>query len=77
MAEPRISILIVNWNTSELIIRCLDSLPDRVGAYSVETVVVDNGSKDGSAVALKGRTDIDLVLNESNLGYAAAVNQAY
>jgi GT2 family glycosyltransferase len=77
MNEPRVSILIVNWNTSELMSRCLDSLPERVGAYSVETVVVDNGSKDGSAGVLKRRTDIDLTLNDANVGYAAAVNQAY
>ena len=77
MDEPRISILIVNWNTNELVNRCLDSLPESVGAHSVETVVVDNGSKDGSATVLERRTDIDLVLNEANVGYAAAVNQAY
>jgi GT2 family glycosyltransferase len=76
MPPARVSILIVNWNTRALTLRCLDSLPSPA-AWSIETIVVDNGSVDGSATALAARDDIELILNDHNAGYAAAVNQAY
>jgi GT2 family glycosyltransferase len=40
-------------------------------------VVVDNGSVDGSGDVLEQRADVRLIRNTVNLGYAAAVNQAY
>lgn len=74
---PDISVLIVNWNTRELIERCLDSLPAGVGAgRTFETIVVDNASTDGSLDVLAARSDIDLFQNDRNLGFAAAVNQS-
>jgi GT2 family glycosyltransferase len=42
-----------------------------------EVIVVENGSVDGSLASLARRTDIVLIENPTNLGYAAAVNQAY
>jgi GT2 family glycosyltransferase len=73
-----LSILLVNWNTRELTARCLDSLPVGLsGDFRYETIVVDNGSCDGSAEVLAQRSDIRLITNAENLGYAAAVNQAY
>ena len=78
MTDPDVSILIVNWNTRDLVVGCLDALPDAVaGPLSCETIVVDNGSVDGSSEALSARTDITLIPNDANLGFAAAVNQAY
>jgi GT2 family glycosyltransferase len=76
--RSRIAVLIVNWNTRKLVLECLDSLPSGVGPeHDVEVVVIDNGSVDGSGDALAERDDIQLLRNEENLGYAAAVNQAY
>lgn len=75
---PEVSVLVVNWNTCELTSRCLDSLElGMAGEAPYEAIVVDNGSQDGSAEALTRRDDIVLVLNQENLGYARAVNQAY
>lgn len=73
-----LSVLIVNWNTCAATLACLDSLhaaaaPDT----SYETVVVDNGSTDGSRAALEFRDDITLIVNDENRGFAVAVNQAY
>lgn len=77
-ADVRLSILVVNWNTRDLVLRCLDALPAALaGAAGSETVVVDNGSTDGSPEALAARSDIRLVRNDRNLGFAEAVNQAY
>jgi GT2 family glycosyltransferase len=73
-----VSILIVNWNTREAILRCLDALPASIDAQlKYEVIVVDNGSVDGSAEALQKRSDIALISNDENRGFAAAVNQAY
>ena len=77
MTGPRLSILIVNWNTRQRVLECLASLPIDVGRRSCEVIVVDNGSVDGSAEALSANPDITLIRNERNVGYAAAVNQAY
>ena len=78
MQPGLVSILIVNWNTREAVLRCLDALPASVdGELTYEVIVVDNGSVDGSAEALQERTDITLISNLENRGFAAAVNQAY
>jgi GT2 family glycosyltransferase len=77
MRGPVVSILIVNWNTRERVMQCLASLPKDVPGLSREVIVVDNGSVDGSGDALARQADITLVRNERNVGYAAAVNQAY
>ena len=77
MSDLLVSILIVNWNTRELVLECLGSLPKQGTGPSYEIVVVDNGSVDGSGDALSRQTGITLIRNDRNLGYAAAVNQAY
>jgi GT2 family glycosyltransferase len=77
MSDFPVSILIVNWNTRELVLECLRSLPEQETGPSYEVVVVDNGSVDGSGDALAQQTGITLIRNDRNLGYAAAVNQAY
>jgi len=75
---PDISILIVSWNTRDLTRACLDSIPDSVATtMTVETIVIDNGSEDGSVEVLRERDDVELVENGRNLGFAAAVNQAF
>src|SRR4029077_1454380 len=77
MRGPVVSILIVNWNTRERVMGCLASLPKDVPGLSREVIVIDNGSVDGPGEALARQADITLVRNERNVGYAAAVNQAY
>ena len=77
MSDLLVSILIVNWNTRELVLECLRSLPKNGTGPPYEVVVVDNGSVDGSGDALSRQSAITLIRNERNLGYAAAVNQAY
>jgi GT2 family glycosyltransferase len=76
--RPDISVLLLSWNTRELTLECLDSLPGAVDSdMRCQVIVVDNGSRDGSAEALAKRDGIELVANPENRGYAAAVNQAY
>ena len=75
---PEVSVLLVSWNTRELTSQCLDSLPAAVDDdVAYEVIVVENGSVDGSAELLDERSDIRLLRNSENRGYAAAVNQAF
>ena len=77
----RLSIIIVSWNTRDLLARCLESVQregggDR-GAGAIETFVVDNASSDGSAEMVAGRfPSVRLIANRENVGFARANNQA-
>lgn len=78
MSLVDVSVLIVSWNTRDLTLAAVDSLPAAAGAdVRYEVTAVDNGSRDGSGEALARRPDVELVQNQRNRGYAAAVNQAY
>jgi GT2 family glycosyltransferase len=70
-----ISIIIVNWNTKELLLECVSSIKQDANNYKVEIIVVDNASKDGSPQALKDlHPDLKLIQNKENLGFAKANN---
>jgi GT2 family glycosyltransferase len=77
-----LTIIIVSWNTRELLDKCLDSLRSEVmsqslGPSNVEVFVVDNRSQDGSADMVADRHAwVKLITNEENRGFAAANNQA-
>lgn len=74
---PDVSVCIVNWNGAKVLANCLQSL--RVGheGLSVEVIVVDNASSDGSAEKLPTDfPDVILLRNQDNRGFAAANNQA-
>lgn len=77
VADPVLSILIVNWNTRKLLARCLDSLDQHPPDVPFEVIVVDNASSDGSAAMVrKSGRPVRLVENRENVGFAAANNQA-
>jgi len=72
-----LSIIIVNWNTRDLLIQCLDSIFRTVGGLGLEVFVVDNGSTDGSARVVKKRfPEVEVIENRENVGFAEANNQA-
>jgi GT2 family glycosyltransferase/acetyltransferase-like isoleucine patch superfamily enzyme len=77
-AVPDVSILVVTWNSAEDIEACLDSaLAQASATLSVEVVVVDNASTDGTAKRLEAYQDrATVVLLEENTGYAAGNNYA-
>jgi len=78
MSKADISIVIVNWNTKELLRNCLASVfRTRDDTASLEAFVVDNGSTDGSQDMVKAEfPGVRLIENETNRGFAAANNQA-
>lgn len=68
------SIIIVNWNGRDHLVRCLDAL-ERQTAHDFEVIVVDNASSDGSVEAIRSRFPaVRVIRNERNLGFAAGNN---
>jgi len=77
-AAPRLSVLLVNWNTADLLESCLESLAGDLRSGRCEVIVVDNGSSDDSAARVAARhPEVQLIRNERNLGFTRATNQAW
>jgi GT2 family glycosyltransferase len=76
--SPDASIVIVSFNTRDLLRECIRTLYRGAGGVNLETIVVDNASKDGSAdmVAAEFPT-VRLIRSETNLGFAAANNRGF
>jgi len=74
-----LSIIIVNFNTKNLVIDCIESIINSNSKIQHQIIVVDNGSSDGSVSAirkLKVKTNnLILIENKNNLGFAKANNQ--
>lgn len=72
-----LSIVIVNWNTRDLLAQCLRSVYDTAGDLALEVFVVDNASSDGSADMVRREfPQVKLIENAENVGFARANNQA-
>lgn len=72
-----VSIIIVNWNTKELLLDCLSSVTHTTADSRIETIVVDNGSHDGSPQEVRKQfPQVTLIQNAENRGFARANNQA-
>jgi len=71
------SIIIPNWNGKSYLDRCLSSLRNQ--SYSdFETIVVDNGSTDGSQGYIRDNfSDVILLELEKNLGFTGACNAGF
>ena len=73
----KISIIILNWNTRDLLSKCIDSLVQHTRELEPEIIVVDNASTDGSQAMLKEKyPNIRLITNSHNVGFARGNNQA-
>lgn len=71
-----LSIIIVSYNTRDLISTCLDSIVN-INDYDKEVIIVDNASSDGSAEVIRNDyPSVHLIVNGTNRGFAAANNQA-
>lgn len=66
--------MVVNWNRKELLRACLASLARQAGV-TFETIVVDNGSVDGSADMAEREFGARVIRNRENRGFCAANNQ--
>nr|MEE4267615.1 glycosyltransferase family 2 protein [Candidatus Krumholzibacteria bacterium] len=72
-----LSIIIVNWNTRQLLRDCLASLPAAWGNLNAEVLVVDNASQDGSADLVRTEFPEHLLIESGgNLGFSKGNNLA-
>lgn len=75
--ELDLSIIIVNWNTKQLLLDCIASIYGTVKRSSFEVIVVDNASTDGSSEAVSlAYPDVKVLKNLSNYGFSRANNRA-
>ena len=71
-----LSIIILSFNTKEVLINCLQSVYKQTNGINFEVIVVDNASTDGSAQAAKKLfPQITLKINDTNLGFSAGNNK--
>ena len=87
-SDPDLSVIILNFNVKDLLLKCLQSIfKNKKAADKWQVIVVDNASKDGSVEAVKERWKIatgpsdprndeiiELVENKENLGFSAGNN---
>lgn len=72
-----LSVIIVNWNTRDLLAGCLRSVYETAGSVDLEVIVVDNGSTDSSVEMVRREfPQVKLIVNADNVGFARANNQA-
>ncbi len=77
-AAIAVSVIIVNWNTKDLLQNCLDSIYQTIDNLPFEIIVVDNASSDGSQEMLEDRyPQVIKIYNQVNSGFGAANNQAF
>jgi GT2 family glycosyltransferase len=72
--HPRVGVVVLNYRGVADTIACVESLAEL--EVPARVIVVDNGSGDGSAERLGAVPGVELIVNESNLGFAAGNNVA-
>jgi N-acetylglucosaminyl-diphospho-decaprenol L-rhamnosyltransferase len=77
LSEAKASIIVVNWNTRQMLADCLSFVETTARGAICEIIVVDNGSTDGSQAMLRSQfPQVSLIQNDRNVGFARANNQA-
>lgn len=76
----KLSIIILNFNTTDLVVRCINSLLKYKNEVDFEIVLLDNGSSDSPLAFFKNKYKrnlfIKIVDNKNNIGFAAGNNRA-
>ena len=75
MSPPYASVVLLAYNTRDLVLSCLDRWCPEALREGWQVLVVDNGSEDGTAQAVAERfPSVQLLRSSRNLGYAAGNN---
>ena len=73
-----LSIIPVNWNSTEYVRQCVASIYENTRAVEFELIVVDNASPDGDADLLKQQLkELKLIKSPENLGFGRANNLGF
>jgi len=71
-----VSIIIVAYNAKQLVLNCIRSVEEKTRGIAFETIVVDNGSADGTAEAIhEAFRDVRLICKKEDRGFGKAANQ--
>ena len=74
----RLSIVIVNWNTTDLLKALIKSIRRNTPEFEYEVIVIDNASDDFNEVTFREEfPEVKLIANKQNAGYAKGNNQAF
>ena len=77
LTTPDVSIVIVSFNTRDVLKECLQSIERESDGLEVEVWIVDNNSSDGSPEMIEQDfPNVHLIRSETNLGFGAANNAA-
>jgi len=72
----QLSVIIVSYNSIELLENCLFSVQKAMQTIGGEIIIVDNNSNDGSKESLPSKfPGVKFIFNNENLGFAKACNQ--
>ena len=83
MTNPKVSVIILNWNGWQDTLECLDSMT-KINYPNAEVVIVDNDSKNESVAKIKewlnansigSRVSYKLIVNDHNAGVAGGNNK--
>jgi len=72
--QPSLSIIIVNWNAGQQLRDCINSIQKYGVPYVTQTIVVDNGSTDGSEKTIQDIPGVTAIFSGVNLGFGKACN---
>ncbi|UCF71516.1 MAG: glycosyltransferase family 2 protein [candidate division WOR-3 bacterium] len=74
-AKPLLSVIIVSYQVREFLRNCLDSIFKDPPNFSLEVIVVDNASTDGTSTMLKDfSSKTKIIINDKNVGFSRANN---
>lgn len=74
--KPDVLIIIVSWDTRDILQDCLQSVYEQAGDVNFEVILVDNASTDGSVEMVRHEfPEVTIIENSENRGFAAANNQ--
>lgn len=74
--RPTCSVCIANYNGEQLLVDCLESVFAQQGDFSVEVIVHDDASTDGSVALLRERyPQVELLASDGNVGFCISNNR--
>lgn len=72
-----VSIIVVNYNTKEITLECINSIFKHTQNIQFEVILVDNASTDGSGEIFANNKRLIYIQNEQNIGFGRANNIGY